>query len=108
MKTIKIVFAIAAFMLVGYGAQGQSFGAKLGDAFKKSAENAAIRNAERKTSQTIDKGVDKTTSPSTYKEMKQKSDEKKKSNAQTSNSDAEDSTKQGESRKQEAPAEKAD
>jgi outer membrane protein OmpA-like peptidoglycan-associated protein len=67
MKTIRLVLASLALLLVCGTAQAQ-FGKWLGNAIKKSAENATVRKAEQKTDEAVGKAIDKATDPDTYKE----------------------------------------
>ena len=68
---------ILTLTLVSVAAQAQ-FVQRLGDAVKRSAENATVRKAEQKTEQAVNKAIDKVTDPNTYKsEDKQENQEKR-------------------------------
>ena len=88
----KILFLSLALLLVCGTAQAQ-FGKKLGDAIKKSAENATVRKAEQKTDEAVSKGIDKATDPNSYKgdgKDEKNDDSKAKKSSKKSSSDDED------------------
>jgi hypothetical protein len=76
MKIVKLFLVILTLLLVCSTVQSQNFGARLGNAVKKSAENAAVRKAEQKTEQAVSKTIDDATNPNKPNNDK-KNDEKK-------------------------------
>ncbi|MDR2205019.1 MAG: OmpA family protein [Flavobacteriaceae bacterium] len=67
----KFLFTMVLLLSLCGTTQAQ-FIKQLGKAVEKSAKNATVRKAEQKTDQTVSKGIDKATSPDTYKDNKGK------------------------------------
>ena len=67
MKHLIIIITSLIFLLICGHMEAQSFGTRLGEAVKRSAENTVIRNAERKTEEAVRKSIDKATDPESYK-----------------------------------------
>ena len=90
MKTVKFLFVMLTMLLICGISQAQ-FSRRLGNAIERSAENATIRQAEKRTDKAVNKAIDDALDPK--KEPEKKSNDKAKQPAakepaKTSNADA--------------------
>lgn len=68
MKTIKLLLLTSVLLIASGGALQAQFMKKVGEAAKRSAENAALRKTEEKTDDAVSSTIDKATNPDTYKD----------------------------------------